>query len=210
MHIYIDETGDTGFKLDKGSSEIFCISLLIFKENRHIEETVNAVKQLNKSLYFSDGVEWKFSKTKPDRRKMFLYAIKDCPFEIRAVGMNKKEITGRQLTTDKEKFYNYTCKLVLQYAQKDMNNAKVIFDKCGDREFYTNMRQYFRKVGIDHTKIKEIKSLDSRKEIPLQVVDMIAGAIGRYHKDKGDRKEYLPIIRHRIVNMFLFPDDLAH
>jgi hypothetical protein len=90
-----------------------------------------------------------------------------------------------------------------------MKEAKVIFDKCGNRDFYTDMRHYLRnKCEMDHTKIKDILSRDSHKEIPLQIADMIAGAIGRQYSDKKDKESYFKIIKPRIENLFIFPDDL--
>ena len=209
MHIYIDETGDTGFKLDKGSSQIFCITILIFNEPKEIEKICQAIKILQEKYKFKTGEEWKFSRTSPDRRIEFLKTIAPFNFRVQAVVMMKKNITGPNLTTDKNSFYNYTCKLVLQYALKSMKEAKVIFDKCGNREFYTDMRHYLRnKCEMDHTKIKDILSRDSQKEIPLQIADMIAGAIGRQYSDKKDKESYFKIIKPRIENLFIFPDDL--
>ncbi len=208
MHIYIDETGDTGFKLDQGSSEIFSITLILFKNPKEIEKAVNAIKTLEKRLGFSKDTEWKFSKTAPKNRIEFLKTVCAFDFEIRAVVMIKKNITGHKLTTDKDKFYNYTCKLVLQYVQY-MKDAKIIFDRRGNKEFNTHLRQYLRnKCDLNHEIIKEIKSKDSQKEKPLQMVDMIAGAVGRSFKNKKDSQECMQIIKPKIANLFRFPDDL--
>lgn len=209
MHIYIDETGDTGFKLDKGSSHIFCITLLIFNDHKEIERMSKAIKRLEESLHFHSYTEWKFSKTAPAYRVEFLKTIANFNFEIRAVVMIKKHIDGPRLKTDKDSFYNYTCRLLLRYASGNMKEARVIFDRRGNREFYGNLRHYLRtECKLDHEKIKEIRSKDSRKEIPLQVADMIAGAIGRSFGGKKDSRDYIEIIRPKIKNLFRFPDDL--
>lgn len=210
MHIYIDETGDTGFKLQKGSSQIFSITMIIFHDPGEIEKICHAVGKLQKKYKFNKNQEWKFTKTSPARRIEFLKTISPFDFRIQSVVMMKKNITGKILTTNKNNFYNYTCKLVLQYALKNISNAKIIFDKCGNKEFYTSMRKYFRnKCGIDQSRIKEIKCKDSHKEIPLQIADMIAGSIGRkFNEKKSDRYEYFNIIQNRIDNLFVFPDDL--
>lgn len=209
MHIYIDETGDTGFKLDKGSSQIFAITLVVFKEPFEIEKTVSAIRRMEKRIGFPEKAEWHFSKVKPTWRKEFLKTIEPFDFELLTVIMNKAEIDGPKLTNDKKLFYNYTCKLVLQYSMNKFNEAKIVFDKCGNRDFYTQMRQYIRdKCGIDHTRIKSITSKDSQKQIPLQIADMVAGAIGRRFSDKKDRNDYYDIIKSKIVNYFVFPDGL--
>lgn len=209
LHIYIDETGDTGFKLEKGSSPIFCITLLIFHDNKEIEKMSMAIQKLESNLHFNSNEEWKFSKTAPKYRLEFLKTIVNFNFEIRAVVMIKKNIDGPRLISDKDSFYNYTCKLLLQYSAGYFKDAKVIFDKRGNRDFYKNLRQYLRtKCKIDHKRIREIKSKDSKKEIPLQVVDMIAGAIGRSFSNKRDSKDYIRIINPKIRNLFRFPEDV--
>jgi hypothetical protein len=211
LHIFIDETGDTGFKLKKGSSDIFSITLIIFKNPLEIEKVTKSIKSLEDRLGFSQKSEWKFSKTAPKYRIEFLKTVCVYDFEIRAVVMIKKNISGPILTTNKDSFYNYTCKLVLQYSLKCMNEAKIIFDKRGNKEFYTHLRQYLRnKCNMNHEKIKEIKSKDSRKEKPLQVVDMIAGAIGRSFSGKKDSQDYIQLIEPKLKNMFRFPDDLKN
>ncbi len=209
MRIYIDETGDTGFKLDKGSSAIFCVTLLVFHDNADIEKMVGAVKRLEERKHFHSQYEWKFNKSKHDLRVEFLTLIKDYNFEIRSVVMNKAAITGPKLKSDKNSFYNYSCKLVLQYANASLYEAKIIFDKRGPREFYGHLKTYLRdKCNLDYTKIKEISSKDSKKYKPLQIVDMVAGAIGRSYSSKSDRLDYISIIKPKIVDLFVFPDDI--
>jgi hypothetical protein len=209
LHIYVDETGDTGFKLHRGSSKIFSITMVIFNDPLEIEKTTRAVKRLQEQLKFTAGIEWKFSKTSRTHRIEFFKAIRDFKFEVRSVVMVKENIYGRKLKTHKDHFYNYSCKLVLQYALPHLEDAKIIFDKRGNREFYTSLRTYLRtKCNLDHTRIKEIKSKDSRKEIPLQMADMIAGAIGRSFGRKAGSSDYMRIIEKKIVNLFTFPDDL--
>ena len=209
LHIYIDETGDTGFKLDKGSSKIFAITLIIFKDPKEIEKTVKAIRNMEERIRYPEKAEWHFSKVKPTWRKEFLKALLPYDFEIRTVIMNKENIEGPKLTTDKRHFYNYTCKLVLQYSLHTFNEAKIVFDKCGNKEFYTEMRQYLRnKCNMDHNSIKSIKSKDSHKEIPLQIADMVAGAIGRRFTEKKDRDDYYNIIKSKVKDYFVFPDDI--
>ena len=92
MHIYIDETGDTGFKLDRGSSYLFGISLVIFHDPKEIEKTVRAIKKLEKRIHFPANAEWKFTKTKSIWRKEFLRTIANFNFDIRTVVMVKNKI----------------------------------------------------------------------------------------------------------------------
>jgi uncharacterized protein (DUF2164 family) len=209
LHIYIDETGDTGFKLNKGSSSIFSITFIIFRDPKEIEKTVDAIRRMMEREKIPKKLEWHFSKVKSPWKILFLNTISNFNFEVRSVIMNKKNITGKQLTKSKSHFYNYTCRLLLQFRSDVFKDAKIIFDKCGNKEFYTKLRKYLRKeCKLDNDKIQNIKSKDSKKEIPLQIVDMVAGAIGRSFSDKKDKNDYIRIIQSKISNKFVFPDDL--
>ena len=45
IHIYIDESGDTGIKFDEGSSKLFVVSLLCVK-NEILDKTENQLKKI--------------------------------------------------------------------------------------------------------------------------------------------------------------------
>ncbi len=53
MHVFIDDSGDPGFKLNKGSSSHFVIAMVIFDDELEIEKTAVAIKELKRKLKFS-------------------------------------------------------------------------------------------------------------------------------------------------------------
>ena len=48
MLIFIDDSGDPGFKLDKGSSAFFVIALIIFDDELEAEKVALAIKELRR------------------------------------------------------------------------------------------------------------------------------------------------------------------
>jgi len=46
MLVFIDDSGDPGFKVEKGSSKIFVITMVIFKDNLEAEKTSVAIKEV--------------------------------------------------------------------------------------------------------------------------------------------------------------------
>jgi hypothetical protein len=60
MLVFIDDSGDSGFKLDKGSSAFFVIALVIFDDELEAEKTAIAIKGLKRDLGFPDNLEFKF------------------------------------------------------------------------------------------------------------------------------------------------------
>ncbi|MDQ7020765.1 MAG: DUF3800 domain-containing protein [Candidatus Dojkabacteria bacterium] len=89
MIIFIDESGDAGFQITKGSSKTFTIALVIFDDESDAEETALKIKRYRQTLNKSESFEFKFNKAGKKYRKEFLNLIKDCNFRIRAVVFRK-------------------------------------------------------------------------------------------------------------------------
>jgi hypothetical protein len=58
--VFIDDSGDPGFKIKKGSSPVFVIALVIFDDHLVAEEVSLAVKKLKRELGFPDDMEFHF------------------------------------------------------------------------------------------------------------------------------------------------------
>ncbi len=72
MLVFIDDSGDPGFKLDRGSSAFFVIVLVIFDDDLETEKAAVRIKELRRQLGFPDHVEFKFHKSNRSVREQFL------------------------------------------------------------------------------------------------------------------------------------------
>ena len=75
MLVFIDESGDTGRKVELGSSRYFIVSLALFEEH---EEAINCDQRiglLRKELKIADRFEFHFSDNSHNIRLAFLNAI---------------------------------------------------------------------------------------------------------------------------------------
>ena len=63
MLVFIDESGDSGFKFDKGSSEFFNVSLVIFNDNDEANACDNRIQLLKKELGKSNNWEFHFKES---------------------------------------------------------------------------------------------------------------------------------------------------
>jgi uncharacterized protein YqkB len=77
MLVFIDDSGDAGFKFEKGSSEFFVISAVIFDDSLEAEKTAISIKELRRELFKRDDVEFKFNKSRKTIRIKFLESIKN-------------------------------------------------------------------------------------------------------------------------------------
>ncbi len=106
MLIFIDDSGDPGFKFAKGSSTVFVIALVIFDDNLVAEETAVALKKLRRDLKFPDDVEFKFHKSRLKVKERFLEVASKFPFRARAIIFQKEKIHSNYLRTSVDSFFN--------------------------------------------------------------------------------------------------------
>lgn len=207
MLVFIDDSGDPGFKTERGSSKTFVICCVIFDDELEAEKTAIKIKELRRELGKSDKFEFKFNKCSRKYREEFLKTVSGSKFRIRAIVMRKKVIKSEELKNKKESFYNYTVKLVLKHSFGKIKKAKVRIDGSGDRLFRKNLFTYLRKeLNNKNTKIvKDVKMQDSKKNVLIQLSDMIAGSINRtYDKEKTDTRAYWDIIKKHKEDIWEF------
>ncbi|MBI4287520.1 MAG: DUF3800 domain-containing protein [Chloroflexi bacterium] len=88
-----------------------------------------------------------------------------------------------------------------------MNNAKVVIDGSGSRDFRQQLQTYLKRRINDPKQhyIREVRVHDSLRNNLLQMADMVAGAIHRSFGEKNDAQVYRALIRHREVHVQLWP-----
>jgi len=207
MLVFIDDSGDPGFKLDRGSTSHFVIAMVIFDDELEAEKTAIAIKELKRELKFNDNVEFRFFKTSRGIRIKFLEKINKFNFRIRCLVVDKSIIKSQELKTNKNSFYSYFIKEVLKCSNETVLDAKIRVDGSGDRIFRKNFFTYLRReLNTDEKKImRNCKIVDSKSNVLIQMADMIAGSINRfYNLGKADHKEYRNIVKTHIEDQWQF------
>lgn len=207
MLVFIDDSGDPSFSIDKGSSKVFVIACVLFPDELEAEKTAVSIKEARRKLKFPDNTEFKFSGSSQKTRIAFLEAIKHHKFDIRALVVPKNKIKSPLLKANKQAFYSYFIKLVLQHSSGTILNAKIKLDGSGDRIFRKRFTNYLRKyLNSEQRKIfKQFRLVDSKQNVLIQLADMIAGTIRRYHeKEKADAPIYWKLITKKIKDCWEF------
>jgi len=207
MLVFIDDSGDAGFKFNKGSTEFFVISAVIFDDNLEAEKTAVAIKELRRNLSFSDRVEFKFNKSRKDVREKFLHTVNKFKFRIRSLVVDKKIIRSDELKNSKDSFYSYIIKTLLKYNNATIFNASIKIDGSGDRIFRKSFIAYLKKqLNSRQTKIiKQCRLVNSKNNVLIQMADMIAGSIRRNcDTAKTDHAVYRNIIKKHIEDEWPF------
>ncbi|WP_282170904.1 DUF3800 domain-containing protein [Ruegeria atlantica] len=178
---FIDESGDPGFKLDKGSSQVFVLCVVVFKDAAASKPVGDEIAALMGTERVKP--EWKFSKTRDVSRDAFFEAAAAWDFQCRSVVVQKEEIISHHLRTKPRRFYNYFTKMMFEKDGGLLKGAKVVLDGSGDRRFRKELVGYMRRE-LPKGSIKKFDFRDSRKDPLVQLADMCADAIARSYSDK--------------------------
>ena len=202
--VFIDESGDSGFKTLKGSSSVFVIALVIFDDFLVAEEVSLAVKKLRRELKFPDGVEFHYQKSRYEIKEKFLKTIAPYNFRIRSITVKKDNIYSNYFRISTESFFNYIVMQVIKHSKKSLYKAKLKFDKRGEKKIRDELRVYLsRELDNKNNHVfSNLKFVDSKQNSLIQVADMVASCIAAYHKNKNE--ELYKIIKKRIESDWEF------
>lgn len=204
MIIFIDESGDLGQNISKGSSRIFVIVMIIFKKNSNIESTSSKINKLRKLMRKSNSYEFKFNKMRKSERIKFLESVKKEKFDIRVMIVIKESISAKNI----RRFdYGSLLEMLLIRNEDIIKNADIRLDKIGGKEYKKSINVYLRKKLKRNSvppMIKEFRFVDSKSNNLIQLADIIAGSINRYYQDnKEDSRLYREIIKGRIEDEWI-------
>lgn len=193
MLVFIDESGDPGFKVEKGSSPIFVVSMVAVANAADAKRLGDAIVALRTALRLHP--EFKFNKCKNAYRDVFFETIKDHAFQARFVVVEKRLIRSVALRTVKESFYKFFVRMMMQYDGGRLLDAKVVIDGSGDRGFKKQFKTYLR-AHLDKDCCRSFDLKDSRRDPLLQLADMCAGAVARsYRTDRADSSRWREQLR---------------
>lgn len=194
MLVFVDESGDTGRKIDKGSSKYFVVSLVVFSTNAFALECDERILKLKTKLSKNSRFEFHFQNNSDKIRQAFLKTVSRCKFTYFSVVIDKdpKKLIGDGFSV-KESFYKYACNMVFTNASSFIRNATVVIDKSGSPVFQSSLKKYLNlKVNqsLSETKIKKLKQQHSHSNNLLQLADYVSGIINRKYQGKKNYKLY--------------------
>lgn len=208
MIIFIDESGDAGFKIPKGSSKSFVITLVIFDDELEAEKAAGKIKEFKGKIGKGSNYEFKFNNLKKSYKLGFLEAIKNCRFRVRAIVVKKDKIYLTDIRTDTKTYYNFFLRQVLEHNSSTIKDAKLRLDGTGERKLKKAVSGYLRQSLNMKTRDKvmdNLKFVDSKNSLLIQLADMVAGSIHRaYLDEKCDSKIYREVIKERIEDEWVF------
>ncbi|MEK7627597.1 MAG: DUF3800 domain-containing protein [Patescibacteria group bacterium] len=206
MLVFIDESGDSGLKIEKGSSRYFTVSLVIFEDNDEALSCDQRIKLLKKELGLPESYEFHFKRNSDKVRRAFLTAVFPYNFFYYGIVINKnpEKLWGEGFR-NKESFYKYACGLVFENAKEKLEKATVVIDESGSLDFKRQLAKYLRRKNHKGI-IKKVKMQRSESNNLLQLADYAASVINRSVQNKKKwSDEYRKIIAHREIYVQIWP-----
>jgi hypothetical protein len=215
MNVYIDESGDLGWTLDKpyqrgGSSKFITISHLILpKELKHIPKRL--VRDLYDHMSWPTDKELKASNLKPRHREFFAKKVASMLMShrrIKVVAITAyKENAMRGFRRDPNKLYNYMIRLALLDHIKTFPNVAFITDKRTIKVESGNSLADYLQITLmteynSETVLRDLP-FDSKNSLNVQFADFMANFVWRSF-ELGDRKAMSILSRH-IISKSLYP-----
>ncbi len=202
MLVFIDESGDPGFKLAKGSSQLFAAAMVVFPDREEAARTQTEIRAMLGTLHRRP--EFKFNKCRDEVRDKFFQTLSKRQFLVRAIVVRKALIWSERLRTDDETFYNFFVKTMVKFDNQKLQGATVIVDGSGDRGFRQSLSRYL-KHHATLGRIAEVKIRDSTSEPLLQLADMCVGAIARsYRTDRPNADRWRRMIASKLDDVWEF------
>lgn len=183
-------------KLGSGSTDHFTVSMVAFEDHEEAMRADYCIGEFRKELSSSPNFEFHFSKMKPKYRIAFLKAVSGFEFFYFTVTINKSRLKGEGFNYP-DSFYKYTCGMVFENAKPYLNDAVVVIDGSGGREFKDQLQTYLRRrmnaPGDGPRLIKKVKIQDSKKNNLLQLADMVCGAVARNHSGDSTYRDIISL-----------------
>lgn len=200
-YVFIDESGDTGFKFNKGSSRYFCMAAVIFSGSAYMEEVDAAIANLRTDLHFKQTHEFHFNTERPEVREKLCLKVRDHPFIIRAILVDKAQVTDHQFRKSSKRFYQIIAQQLLEQSLAGIDKVKVVFDGKTSKDLKHFLRSELNKEARI---VADVLFEDSGKNSLIQLADLAASGIARsYQPDKGeDFDHYRRLLARRIDQVY--------
>ncbi len=147
MLVFVDESGDAGMKLDKGSSEL----AVLFEDGAEAQRCDDSFAELRRQLGFPASKEFRFHGAREPTRQAFLSHVKQFDFQFVSVVLDKRKLSGHGFQF-KESVIKETTRLVFESLKPNLTNATVIVDGSGDKAFDATDSQTLPRTNAEETR----------------------------------------------------------
>lgn len=205
MLVFIDDSGDCGFKFDDGSSRYLVLAASVFKSRT---ESQDAWKRVNASRFVGAGplasfvlkTEYKYAKTKLIHKDRFFEELKPASFYVRAIVVDKQRITSSHLRNNPNDMKAYMLMQLLTHTFGQVRDAKLVVDGNDTTSFGMQGKEYYlNRINTECPgTLSDVEFVDSKKNELIQMTDMIAGSLRKSIEGDGPAKQHFETYKQRL------------
>jgi len=141
--IYLDETGDNGFRFDNDTTSYWFTIVGIIVDGNEEAELEDSLHKLA-STYHQGGPIKSSKWTNPKKRAQFVDDLMKLKWRGYALIVDKRKLIGDGFLY-KKTFYKRIPRQIYQYLKTVLNNADVYPDPVGSPEFLEDLKKYILK-----------------------------------------------------------------
>lgn len=190
---FVDEAGDTGLKIGRGSSRCFTIAIVIFTEDDEMRRCDKIIDDLRCKQDKSKRFEFHFHNNNRQVREAFLAAVSSVGFIYYAFTLDKSlnHMWGEAYKS-RDSFYMMVSKYVFESARPHLQEAFVVIDESGSQAFQDTLAKYIRNIinADDGKVIRKMRAERSSQNNLLQLADYVASICHRVSLGKADAEQY--------------------
>ena len=194
MLLFMDESGDKGPVVAKGSSKLLAVTAVVFRSEDSARKCREAIASFREKI---GGGEFHFRENDNDRRIAFLEAVSVHELSYYAVVCRKERLDYRRWKNPSDLFHEIAGR-VIDSVKESLKKSRLFFDTLGGKTSDCALASYLKKrAGIVEgvPRICRAKSIrKSGNDNLIQLADMICGAIVYSFGTKSDCERFRRII----------------
>ncbi|MBN3037200.1 MAG: DUF3800 domain-containing protein [Candidatus Diapherotrites archaeon] len=195
LHIFLDESGDTGFK-KSGSSKFFVITILLTRDELGIKRAVKRVRQRKLKKKMKQLPEIKANNSSDTTRRRFLTDLAGLDIDVLSIILSKDTVY-EYLRSKQTKLYHYLANLILNECSLTGEEVHLIVDKRERKRLVRDDFDDYIKRNNNQCKTITVSHFGSKNSAGLQAVDFLSWAV--FRKYESSDGSYYSLIKDKII-----------
>lgn len=199
VHVYIDDSGDGGYKFGRGSTSHLVMAACVFRHPGDIRHVVQLIDGCASNRRMTK--EFKYSERSEQTRDLFFEVIAPAKFHVRTIIIDKSTIYSEKLRESPQALKSFAIRMLLTKNYGQIRGAKVFIDGDDTKAFGVGDGDYLIRMvnGESPGTISEVRHMNSLASRPIQLADMVAGAVLRaVRTDQPNSSAHLETFKRRL------------
>lgn len=178
-YLFLDWSGDVGFKFGRGSSEYLVLALVSSTDYGRVRKTLVS---LRRELGLSPLFEFHYRQTPPELKEAFFDVLTGSPFSSDILVVHKPSLPRSFVRMKEAEIYgHFASDLILRTGQTTVEQALLLVDAQRSDMVLVRGIRVAVSFALEEAEVaygvRKVKARPAREEDGIQIADMIAGAM---------------------------------